>query len=314
MPIETENWIALALADSDEALVAVGGGEASGIRAVDVLTGEAVAEFPGALNRPRAFSPDGAVLVASGVEDGAVRLAAVTVADGRELWSLTNVSAQDFVGFAPDGSTLFVTTGPYAGNPNARGPELIAIDTATGEELASRPLRSGAYGGVTVSPSGSMIAVFEDGADDVGAWVYLFDVIALLAGEDALVAETELAGGTAPLGVAFSEDESTLYVPDGEILGGGLLALAVDDGLEIRWSIDTGGVLVEPVIADGLLWFPSQTPDENGVPRFDLVGIPTDVGEYAAWAAKVPQREFTEAECRRYLDGPCADVVSNLSG
>jgi hypothetical protein len=41
-----------------------------------------------------------------------------------------------------------------------------------------------------------------------------------------------------------------------------------------------------------------------------MVGVPSDVGEFAEWAATLPKRAFTGAECERYLGGPCDQVVS----
>jgi WD40 repeat protein len=323
-PVETDDLIALGPAGTDDALVAIG--TPDGIRIDDALSGITLAEFRGDLNGPSAFSPDGRILVAGnggflvpaeprdGPQVGTRRLAAVAVDDGRELWSLPNVVPWGPIAFDPVGDTLFVTTGPYGSHPDARGPELIVVDTATGDELATRPLRSGAYGGVTMSPSGSVIAVYENGAGDVGAFVYVFDVAALLSGDDAVITETELPGGVTPLDVAFSEDESTLFVPDGDFFGGEVLALAIDDGLEIRWSLDVGDVNVAPVVDDGLLWFPWGEPDSDGALRFDFVGIPSDLAEYTEWAATLPARDLTEAECERYLDGPCAEVVTPLPG
>ena len=311
VPLAAGEQLALGPHRGDEAIVAIVA--PGGIRVDDAISGRTVAELPGTLTTPLAISPDGETIVAGNDgPDFSLRLSALSVADGRELWNLPDVS-HGGVAFHPDGELLFVPTGPNGPLANVRGPELIVVDSATGEEIASRPLRSG-IGNAVVSPLGSFVAVAEQGADDDGAGITVFDVAALLEGRDAVVAETELASGSNPSGIAFSEDESTLFVPE-ELLGGGLLAMAVDEGLEIRWSLDTGGVVSGLVVVDGLLWFPKPAvADADGVLRFDLVGIPVDLAEYTAWAAKIPRREFTEAECRRYLDGPCADVVSTLSG
>ena len=60
----------------------------------------------------------------------------------------------------------------------------------------------------------------------------------------------------------------------------------------------------------GLAWVPSPPSgpmaDAN---RFDLLGTPLDMSEYADWAATIPTQDFTEAECARYLTGSCADMV-----
>ena len=310
--LEATDFVGLGPPGSAASLVAIGGRE--GIRIVDANSGGTVAEFSGTKGLPRGLSPDGEILVVSDEgftagEGFRSRLIGLSVSDEGELWNMPGVSAQDAIGFDPDGDTLFVTTGEWTPGSAVRGPELLVLDSATGEELASQPLRSGAFGGATVSPSGEFVAVFENGADDVGAFVYVFDVAALLDGEEALVAETELAGGVTPFGVAFSEDESTLYVPDGPLFGGEVLALAVDDGLEIRWSLVPGEVSTTPFVDDGLLWFPRQT-STSGIPRFEMVGVPSDVGEFAEWAATLPKRAFTGAECERYLGGPCDQVVS----
>ena len=106
-----------------------------------------------------------------------------------------------------------------------------------------------------------------------------------------------------------------LYTPAG-LLSSELLALAIDDGLAARWSIDAeldgdGATISRPVVHDGHIWIGKDRVP--GPTEFGLIGIPTDLSEYAEWASSLPTRGFTEAECEQYLGGSCADTVSKTS-
>ena len=119
--------------------------------------------------------------------------------------------------------------------------------------------------------------------------------------------------------MAFGDDGTILYTPAG-FLTAELLALAIDDDLPVRWSIDVSDVantVSRPVVDDDRIWIGAASPfplgGTAGSTQFGLIGIPTDLAEYADWSSTLPTRGFTEVECRQFLGGPCADVVSDTT-
>ena len=162
---------------------------------------------------------------------------------------------------------------------------------AGGEVLASLTLEtSDAH--ITVSQTGGSVAIAENGGR-----VSVIDVEKLLAGDEgSVVASTRLAdGGSPPFGLAFSEDETILYTPAG-LLSSELLALVVDDGLQVLWSIDADldgegpSSISRPVVYDDSVWIgmPFSAGGPTGSTEFGLVAIPTDLSEYAEWAVRCP--------------------------
>ena len=296
-----------------------------GITARDLAGDTVVLDRPGDLDRPLAIAPDGRTVVAT-IGDASVsaslapRVCAVDVDTALERWCLDVVRSQSATGtgssagIVDNGEVLVLATGSTEGTtPGYELPaELLAVDMASGEVLASRDLES-SDAHIGVSPSGGYVAIAENGGR-----VSVIDVAKFLAGDaDAELASTRLTeGGPPPFGVAFSEDETMLYTPAG-LLSSELLALAIDDGLAVRWSIDAeldgdGATISRPVVHDGHIWIGKshslvRAPDST---EFGLIGIPTDLSEYADWANSLPTRGFTEAECVQYLGGPCAVSVS----
>ncbi|MEM9513366.1 MAG: BTAD domain-containing putative transcriptional regulator [Actinomycetota bacterium] len=278
----------------------------------DALSGEELLVVPGADASPIGFSPDGTTAILQRVDFAAQprtsRVAAVDIETGQELWSIPDLAA--VVEPDPAGDVLYVLTGPGVFLPEARGPELLVVDLQSGAELASHRLRSG-DGWIVATQSGAHVVVVERGEDGDRVWILLFDASALRSAPDtALVAGRELASQELPLGFAVSADESTIVIPTGTV-GDEIDAYALDDELARRWSLATGGLVAYPATHDGHVWLPSPPLSPLGdTPRFDLLGIPLDMAEYADWASTIPNRDFTEAECERYLGGPCAETLT----
>ena len=217
----------------------------SGIVAFDPSSGTVVLDRPGELDRPLALTPDGRTLIVTMDDSSAPRsdprIVAIDIESGAELWSLDGVRSQSSsgtgtpVGFVRDGTVVFVATGdPY--DPSAPPPELLALDMSSGAEIASRPLRS-PHHHLAVSPDGDRLATA-----DGGGRLSVLDVEMLLGGAaDAEIGSTELPSGDLPFGMAFGDDGTILYTPAG-FLTAELLALAIDDDLSVRWSIDVSDV------------------------------------------------------------------------
>ena len=304
-------------------------GPARGITVRNLSAGTTLLDRPGDLDHPLAIAPDGRTAVATigdvFVTDSlAPRVCAIDIDTAIERWCLDAVRSQSSsrtgtpAVFVRDGDVLVLATGSTEGTtPNfelEQPAELLAVDMRSGEVLASRPLES-SDAHLAVSPSGGYVAVAENGGR-----VSVIDVRRFLSGDvDADVASTRLAqGGAPPFGMAFDANETTLYTPAG-LLSSELLALALDDDLQVRWVIDAdfdgGGPFSRPVVDDGHIWI-GMSHSQLGMSsttQFGLVGIPTDLSEYAEWASSLPTRGFTEAECVQYLGGPCADTVSETS-
>lgn len=122
---------------------------------------EGVPGIPGAL-----FSPDGATL-ALWLErpDGPNRLSMIAVADGREQWSRTDLSASERA-FSPDGSRyLLRTAGP------GQGATIRAFDTQTGRELARIADATPQISALHIDAAGRQI-VLRDGSN---AYVWSVD-------------------------------------------------------------------------------------------------------------------------------------------
>jgi WD40 repeat protein len=306
-------------------------GLATGFVVSDVSTGSVLLDVAGDLGAPLAISPDGQTVIAT-IGDGILftvlngggsiepEVAAIDVASGEVKWTLPGVRAfsETRTGhaavFVDDGDAVVLATGSgLEWLEYDRPPELVAVATATGELLASRPLRS-ANAHLAASADGALLAT----ADDRGG-VSVLDVDAFLTGSRGPeVASTTLAAGTLPFGMAFSVDDGTLYTPAG-FISPELLALDVDDGLALEWVLDTdlneSGTFPasQPTVDDGLIWFAAaatRSDQANRILEFGLVGIPTDLETYLAWARAIPTRDFTEAECEQLLGGPCADVLT----
>ncbi|MEO1056594.1 MAG: AAA family ATPase, partial [Actinomycetota bacterium] len=278
----------------------------------EATSGDELLELPGGSDSPIGFSPDGSMVFIQeadfSAEPNRSQLTAVDIATGQARWSIPDIAGG--VVPDPDGEVLYVITGPMGFFLTARGPELLVVDLQSGQELTSRPLRSG-DGLIDVMPSGSNVVVVERGEDGESMWASVFDASLLRsAPERALVAERELASGEIPTGFAISDDEETLIIPTRQ-LEDEIVAYALDEELTRRWSVETGQIIAFPVADDGHVWVPSPPSGPIGdADRFDLLGIPLDMSSYADWAETIPTRGFTEAECELYLGGPCAETVS----
>ena len=301
-------------------------GPNSGITVRDLSAGAVVLDLPGDLDHPLAISADGRTVVAT-IGDASIdallppRVCAIDIGTAIEQWCLDEVRSQSStntgtpVGFVRNGEVLVLATGSTEDRiPYQLSAELLAVDMASGEVLASRALET-SDANIAVSQTGGYVAIAENGGR-----VSVIDVEKLLAGDErSVVASTRLAnGGFPPFGLAFSEDETILYTPAG-LLSSDLLALAVDDSLQVLWSIDADldgegpSAISRPVVYDGSVWIgmPFSPGGPTGSTEFGLVAIPTDLSEYADWASSLPTRGFTEAECVQYLGGSCADSVSD---
>lgn len=302
-----------------ESVLSVARTDRLGTRLFDPVEQAWTLDLEGDLTAPLAVSPDGATLIAMrGDLDlyeqvfEAPRIAGVDAATGDELWSFDGVrSNAQYEGgysfaFVDDGNVLVLATGPAEGWQAAAPRALIALDTQTGEELARLPLAD-ADTQLEVSPDGRLLAT----ADSTGH-VRVLDVARFLGGlGDVEIGSTDLTGGERVVGMAFNDDGSQLLLP-ASLQSRELLAYSVGPEMSVLWSIDVGLVVSRPEVRDGHVWLAasdnSPTAATAAQPSFGLVGLPLDLGEFAGWAETIATREFTEAECERYLGGSCAET------
>ncbi|MEM9711856.1 MAG: BTAD domain-containing putative transcriptional regulator [Actinomycetota bacterium] len=247
-----------------------------------------------------AFSDDGGLLLAStspeAIRGGRAEAVATAVLDpvtGRTLHRLTGVQL--------DGA-VFLDGGEHALVLRFDGATMTStvqvLDVASGE-LGHAVTFEDFADHVAVTPDGSRALV----ATQPGG-LALLEVDELL---DATATVPSVERTIEPLDtilwIEWSEDGEEVFLAD---VAGRVRAL---DGetLEERWSIDTGFVVSQARVRDGLLSFPVQ--DELGVGvgsgRFTIATIPTEVEAFAAFVASLADRRLTDDECRRFLGRTC---------
>jgi len=164
-------------------------------------------------------------------------------------------------------------------------------DVATGIELVALEAHQGGVSDVAFGADGTLLVT--GGADGTGA---VWEIAAILDGS---VVPRRLTGHLgAVLAVAASGD-------------GELVATGGEDARVRLWSVETGAQVLELAAQSGAVEGVSFTPDgrrllaasSDGVTRTYLL----DLEELVEVARDRAARNLTDAECRRYLRGPCPE-------
>jgi WD40 repeat protein len=260
-----------------------------------------VKELPPCAN-PKAFSPDGSLLVIDGrvactgdtgvqtfeaSPDADLSSRVISLPSGNEVLDLGPrvVAEADFnpAGTFPGGRYLAI---------NVFGDEARAIeihDMTTGTLVASHDLAPDQVFAASFDPSGRWLAIGSSNGT-----VAVLDMTAVVDGatpDDALV---------------FNRVTHQTPAPYPIITADGILATrGYGDSFVRLWDIETGEMTVE-LRADPNVGFPMQfTPDGRYLYYQDtgyvLRRYPTDIDELIELAESRLTRDFTADECRRYL-------------
>ena len=178
------------------------------------------------------------------------------------------------------------------------GQPLPAVDATTGEVLATGP-EEPCITTLSVSPGERLLAL--GGCDGT---VSLYQLDALLGERSWTARLGHTPTSSAVTGLAFDTAREAVVA---SYSGGRVAAWSLGEVMTELWSFDAGDVVKTPRVAGDTLWLgviDRLLPGER--PTGGVIGLPLDPSELLDFARLRVSRDLTDAECQRYLGGPCS--------